>query len=126
MLQGCATGYESTHKTGQQAVSPPQTRILESGYLEPTPGYRGNLLGAEVVDTEINADRQMIEINLPIDPDQVDQVRVVSPAGERLEQYREPEILRNYENNNVGVKIFLPQQKNLGFRLRLIDNVESD
>lgn len=68
----------------------------------------------------------MIEINLPIDPDQVDQVRVVSPTGESLEQYREPEILRDYENNNVGVKIFLPRQKNLGFRLRLIDNVESD
>jgi hypothetical protein len=126
LLSGCATDYKSTHKTGQQYLPPQRIKVLESDYLEATPGYRGNVLGAEIVDTEVGADQQTIEINLPIDPDQVDQVRVVSPTGESLKQYREPEILRDYENNKVGVKIFLPRQKNLGFRLRLIDNVESD
>lgn len=122
MLQGCAKGYQSTPKT----APPPQIRIFETGYLEATPGYRGNVLGAEIIDAVIDDEQQAIEINLPIDPGQVDQVRVISPSGEKLKQTKEAEILRNYETDTVGLKIFLPRRESPGFRLRLIDNVEVD
>ena len=126
MLQGCAKGYQFTPKTPQQTVPPPQTRIFETDYLEATPGYRGKLLGAEIIDAEIDDEQQIIEINLPIDPDQVDRVRVISPSGEKLKQTKEAEILRDYESDTVGLKIFLPRREGPGFRLRLIDNVEAD
>lgn len=126
MLQGCTTAHQSSPGAEQQSAQPPEINILETGQLEATPGFQGTILGAEIIDAEVSADQQMIEINLPIDPDQVDQVRVLSPSGEYLKQSRQAEILRDYENNNVGVKIFLPRQKNLGFRLRLIDNSNED
>lgn len=126
MLQGCTAGYQSSRKTEQQNAPPPEIRVLESGQLEAIPGFRGGVIGAEVIDAEIIDDQHIIEINLPIDPDRVDQVHVVSPSGEKLKQSREAEILRDYENDNVGLKIFLPRQKNLGFRLRLIDNSDAD
>jgi len=126
ILQGCAKAYQSKSKTPQQAVPLPQPRIFETDYLEATPGYRGNVLGAEIIDAEIGDEQQIIEINLPIDPDQVDQVRVMSPSGEKLKQTKEAEILRDYESDTVGLKIFLPRRESPGFRLRLIDNVEAD
>ena len=122
LLQGCAKGYQATPKT----APPPQSRIFETGYLEATPGYRGNVLGAEIIDAKIDDEQQIIEINLPIDPDQVDQVRVISPSGEMLKQTKKAEILRDYETDTVGLKIILPRRESPGFRLRLIDNVEAD
>jgi hypothetical protein len=126
VLQGCTADYQSSRKTGRQSAPPPEITIIESGQLEAIPGFRGAVLGAEVIDAEVSGDQQIIQINLPIDPDRVDQVRVVSPSGEKLKQSREAEILRDYENDNVGLKIFLPRQKTLGFRLKLIDDSNAD
>lgn len=111
-------------------VPPPPNTILETDTLVAKPGYTGKLLGASVADSTIDPDgeQQIIEINVPIDPDQidVDQVEVISPSGETLKQKKNAEIMRNYESDNVGITIFMSKEKNLSFKLRLIDNSEDN
>lgn len=100
---------------------PPPATIVETDVLETEPGYRGEVLGAEVIGKQPADDYQAVEITIPVDPDTVDRVGVVAPTGEEIKQKRAAEIVRDYENNNVGIKIFLPGRKDWEFRLRLID-----
>jgi len=84
------------------------------------------VLDAEIIDSEIRGESQKIEINIPIDPGQVDQIRVISSSGKKIKQEKAAEVMRDYENNNVGITIFLSKQKNLGFKLRLIDQPDGN
>ncbi len=125
-LQGCASsGLQSQTKHRP----PPGAELneggsLDSGLLEPTVGHKGDKLGAEVVSSEVFEELQSIEINVPIDPDLVDQVQVLDESGEPLPMSREATIVHNYETNNVGISIQLPKSENTGFRLQLIDKPE--
>jgi len=125
-LQGCASsGLQSQTKHRP----PPGAELneggsLDSGLLEPTVGHKGDKLGAEVVSSEVFGELQSIEINVPIDPDSVDQVQVLDESGEPLPMSREATIVHNYETNNVGISIQLPKSENTGFRLQLIDKPE--
>ena len=125
-LQGCASsGLQSQTKHRP----PPGAELneggsLDSGLLEPTVGHKGDKLGAEVVNSEISGELQSIEINVPIEPDSVDQVQVLDASGEPLPMSREATIVHNYETNNVGISIQLPKSENTGFRLKLIDDPE--
>ena len=122
-LQGCASsGLQSQTKHRP----PPGSELneggsLDSGLLEPTVGHKGDKLGAEVVNSEISGELQSIEINVPVEPDSVDQVQVLDASGEPLPMSREATIIHNYETNNVGISIQLPKSENTGFRLQLID-----
>ena len=123
-LQGCVSSHDS-----RKAVPPPSDiTILDTGYLESTPGYTGSVLGAEIIGVSniIGEELLMIEVSVPVDPEQVDEVRVISPSGNTIKQEKEAEILRDYENNNVGIKLFLPKQQKWGFTLRLIDSAKDD
>ncbi len=128
-LQGCASGNGSPGHDSPEAVpTPPGITTLDTGYLEATPGYTGSVLGAEVIGvSDLSAEElQIIEVSIPVDPDQVDEVRIISPSGSTLKQQRQAEILRDYENNNVGIKLYLPQQQKWGFKLKLIDKPEDN
>jgi hypothetical protein len=99
---------------------------VDTGNLEATPGHTGNQLGAQVIRSETNGDEQTVEIEVPIDPDRVDQVEVISTSGDSVVLTRPARIRQNYENDNVGISVKVPKTENLGFRLRLIDNTEND
>ena len=123
-LQGCVTSYGSPKHDSRNALPPPpDVTALDTGYLETTPGYTGDVLGAKIIGvSEISEEELlMIEVSVPVDPDQVDEVRIISPSGKSLKQEKQAEILRDYENNNVGIKLFLPNQQKWDFKLKLID-----
>ena len=125
-LQGCAS---SGLQSQTQHRPPPGTEVneggsLDTGLLEPTVGHKGDRLGAEIVSSEISGELQSIEINVPVDPGSVDQVQVMTESGEPLPMSRQATIVNNYETNSVGISIQMPTDKNLGFRLKLIDDPE--
>ena len=107
---------------------PPPVTVLETDTLQAKPGHTGKLLGASVETSKSDpgSDQQIIEINVPVNPDQVDEVQVISESGETIKQKRAAEIIRNYESDNVGITIFLSKEKNMSFKLRLIDNIEEN
>jgi hypothetical protein len=125
-LQGCASsGLQSQSKRRPlPGAELNEGGSLDSGLLEPTVGHKGDKLGAEVVNSEISGELQLIEINVPIEPDSVDQVQVLDEWGKPLPMSREATIIHNYETNNVGISIQLPKSENTGFRLKLIDDPE--
>ena len=126
LLQGCAS---SGLQSQTQHRPPPGSELneggsLDSGLLEPTVGHKGDRLGAEVVNSEISGELQSIEITVPVEPDSVDQVRVLDASGKPLPMSREATIVHNYETNNVGISIQLPKSEDTGFRLQLIEDPE--
>ena len=127
LLQGCAGSMEprSTYKP-PAGVAPPENGSLDTGQLEPTVGYKGDQLGAEVVNSEVSGETQVIEINVPIRPDLVDQVQVLTESGEPIPMSRDARIIHNYETNNVGISVQVPKSENLGLRFRLIDHPDND
>ena len=108
----------------ESTISP--SSAIETGYLEVRTGYTGDVLGAEIGKITENDDQQLqiIEIILPIDPDvdEVDRVKVLSRSGNPIPQDKAAQIFNDYENNNVGIKLYLPKQKDLVFKLKLIDD----
>jgi hypothetical protein len=126
-LAGCASGLQpKSAYTPPRGAAPVEGRSVNTGELRAEPGARGDRLGAEVIDTKITGDLQSIEIRIPIPPDQVDQVEVIDSSGKSIRQSRQAEIIHSYETNNVGIKIEVPNSKNLGFRLQLIDRPEDE
>ena len=107
----------------ENTMQAPSTSVIETGFLEARPGYTGNVLGAEVEKVTIDEAQQsqIIEINLPIDPDEVDRVQVISVSGKPIPQDKTAQIIRDYENDNVGIKLYLPKKKDWVFKLKLVD-----
>jgi len=101
---------------------------LETGYLETKPGFTGNVLGAEIKNISIGdkQETQIIDVILPIDPDDfdIDRVKILSKSGKPIYQDKSALIFEDYENDNVGIKLYLPKKKNLMFKLKLIDESE--
>jgi hypothetical protein len=126
LLQGCASsGLQSQTKHRP----PPGAELneggsLDTGLLESTVGHKGDRPGAEVVNSENFGELQSIEINVPVDPDSVDEVQVLDESGEPLPMSREATTVHNYETNNVGISGQLSNSENTGFRLQLIDKPE--
>ena len=114
----------------ENTMQTPSSSEIESGFLEARPGYTGNVLGAEVEKVTIDEAQQsqIIEINLPIDPDEVDRIQVLSVSGKPIPQDKTAQIVRDYENDNVGIKLYLPMKKDWVFKLKLIDEpgIDSD
>lgn len=122
-LAGCAGSLEP-----QSIYAPPRGAALmennsvNTSELKAEIGNRGDLLGAEVVNTQSLGDLQSIEVNIPIEPGQVDKVLIMGPGGDPVNMTREAEIIHNYETNNVGIKFKVPKSDNLRFQLQLIDH----
>ncbi|MFT5396803.1 MAG: hypothetical protein ACI85N_002009 [Gammaproteobacteria bacterium] len=66
---------------------------------------------------------QFIEINASKDPKDVDRVKVISKSSKFITQDKSAEILKDYENNNVGIKLYLPKIKN--WQLKFIDELDT-
>ncbi|MCP4769080.1 MAG: hypothetical protein GY875_22820 [Gammaproteobacteria bacterium] len=127
LLQACTSGLEpQSDYTPPPGAAPMEEKSVDTGQLEATPGHRGDELGTEIIRYEEYDEYQSIELNVPIEPDQVDRVEVMSPSGETIPQSREAQIVHDYETNNVGIKIHVPKTDNLGFRLKLIDHTADE
>ncbi len=125
MLQGLISGCQTQNTIIQDLnkLPPPEAPTLETGILQGVDGYKGDLLGAEVVSINQgeNDAFEVIELSVPIDPEVVDQVTVVSPSGQLLEIDEPIEISPNWKKSSVGIILTLPKKKKPGFIIKLID-----
>jgi len=114
---------QSTSATAIDELTSTEVNILETGVLLDVTGYKGDVLGAEVLSISTGEDNvsQIIELSVPIDPDLADRVYVVSPSGKRIELAEPVEISRDAENNKVGITLKLSKKTSLGFKIKLID-----
>jgi hypothetical protein len=105
----------------------PFLSTIETDVLQAEPAYTGNVLGAKIKQVTIDEKNQIqiIDISVPINPDKVNHIQVLSPSGDVVKQDKTAQILRDYENNNVGIKIFVPRKQNWVFKLRLMENPEA-
>jgi len=126
-LAGCASSLEpkSTY-VPPPGAAPMENKVVDTGELKAEPGHKDDATGAEVVKTESLGDSQSIEVSVPIEPNQVDQVRILSSDGDPVNMTREAQIIHNYETNNVGIKFDVPNSDNLRFQLQLIDHPNDD
>ncbi len=126
LLQACAGNLEpqSTY-VPPPGASPTEIKSVDTGELEARTGAREDELGAEVIRYDENDEYQTIELSIPMQ-DEVDQVEVYTPSGETVPQSRQAQIVHDYETNNVGIKLHLPNTENTGFRFKLIDHEDDD
>jgi len=50
-------------------------------------------------------------VHIPYDPDKIDRIQVVTESGKLLKRDRIAEVLKDYENDNIGMKFYLPKKK---------------
>lgn len=104
---------------------PPGTVVFETGLLKNTIGYRGDVLGAEVISVKTagNDEFELIEVSIPLDleVDQVDRISVFSAKGQQFIFDKPLEISMDRENNKIGIIMSLPRKTKMGFIIKLID-----
>ena len=99
LLQGCATQLQPRSSyPSPPGASPQEVGDVDTGELKPTAGHQDELLGARVLSSREVGDEQHIEIEVPVDPDRVDQVQVYSSqAGSgSVVLTREAQIVQKY------------------------------
>lgn len=91
-------------------------------FLQAKEGYVGNQLGAMVKEVEVDpaSETRLIEVYIPYNPEQLDSIQIVTESGKVLKQDKISQVIKDYENDNVGVKFYLPKQKNWVFIIKLI------
>lgn len=116
MLQGLISGCQAQNTIIQDVNELPPEGVpkLETVILQRVEGYKGDLLGAEVISiTSAETDAlEVIELSVPIDPEVVDQVSVVGPSGQLLELGEPIEISPNQEKSSAGIILTLPKKRN--------------
>lgn len=125
MLQGLISGCQAQNSIIQDVnkLPPTEAPTLETDIIQRVDGYKGGVLGAEVVSITPaeNDSLEVIELSIPVDPEVVDQVTVVGPQGQLLELDEPIEISPNQEKGSVSIILTLPKKKKLGFKIKLID-----
>lgn len=96
--------------------------VIETGSLSAESGDVGDLIGAEVksVDTE-GQQGSVVYVVVPVDPEKVDMVEIYDAAGEMIPQLSQPDLIMDYPDDRVGVKLHVKKKRGFEFRLRLID-----
>ena len=125
MLQGMISGCQVQNTIIQDVnkLPPPEAPTLETAILQRIDGYKGDVLGAEIVSITPgeNDALHVIELSVPIDPEIVDQVTVIDPSGQLLDIGEPIEISPDQEKGGVGIILTLPKKKKIGFKIKLID-----
>ena len=117
-----APGPQIAHAQEQEGSVPEGAKVLETSVLRNDVGFTGDALGAEVIAvTPGENDTEVINIVIPVNPEDVDEVRVTRPDGTPFTKKRTMEISLDHENDEVGVVLRLNKKDRLGFRLKLID-----
>ena len=126
-LAGCASSLEpkSTY-VPPPGAAPMENKTVDTGEMGAEKGQRDDATGAEVVRSESLGDLQSIEVIVPIEPNEVDDVRILGSDGDPVNLSREAQIVHDYETDNVGIKFDVPKSENLRFQLQLIDHPNDD
>ena len=128
LVVGCA--FSNSDSQIVPAIPPPAMHSLElvpdqifqeTGYLADQQGFIGDQIGATVDSVVIDELTQIktISISVPVDPNTVDKLEVVDRNNRPITHLGEPKIIRDYENNNVGVKLYVSPKRNFEFKLKL-------
>ena len=98
---------------------------LETGWLKSEVGHQSDPLGVKVVDVQENASKITISIpkkNVP----QLKEIEEVLVIGEKPEKLEMPsmrkikyEFVKDYDNDNYGLVIYLGSRQQIPFRLYL-------
>lgn len=97
---------------------------VQSDWLELVKGYKGETLGAEMMEIEDSEQGRTVTLAIPkesIDhPDTIEEVVVVGQKPEELEPLEiEYEWLEDYDNDNYGLVIYLGSNSRWPIRLYL-------
>lgn len=109
----------------EPGIEPQPTTVTETGYLELEQGFVGDKLGAEIerITVDETDQFQVIDIKIPFEnPNAVDYIQVIGPAGKTIPQFKPAKISRDHEANNVGVKLFLSKNRNWVFKVKLVED----
>ena len=119
LMVGSVAAENSSH-TEKQNLLP---TISETATLRAKEGYIDGQLGAEVKEVTIDQENEgrLVEVHIPVDPEKVDEIEVVPESGQPLKGDRIEQVIKDYENDNVGIKFYLPKQKNWVFKIKLTD-----
>jgi hypothetical protein len=118
----CALAFEVVDAQAENNPDLTDARVVETGVLQSVPGFTGDVLGAEVIAiTPGENDTQVIDIVIPVDPDKVDRIRVMTADGKPLKQKEAVEFSRDHENGELGITLKLNKKQKLGFKFKLID-----
>ena len=110
------------HAQSQDTSVPVGASVIETGILQNAVGFTDVVLGAEVIAiTPAENNTLVIDVVIPVNPDDVDLIRVVTPDGNPLKQYQPMEISMDHENKEVSVILKIVKKDKLGFKFRLID-----
>ena len=101
---------------------------VETDVLRDQPGFVGSIIGAEVKDVynSENGDYRVVDVEVPEpyvdgrDIQVIDSDTTAKKLGARVE------LLNDYEGDKVGVRIRIPRNNNITFRLRFIDPDQQD
>lgn len=127
LLQACSSQMQPKSTYRPPAGSAPvEKSSLDTGQMVTTVGHKDDEIGAEIISSEVIDDEELVEIRVPIDPDLVDQVQVMTPEGDAVNLSREARIVQDYETNNVGIWLRVPTEEKAGFRLKLIDHSDDE
>lgn len=98
--------------------------VKETSVLKAEAGNQGSLLGAKVesVASSESSELMLISVMVPVDPAQADQIEIFSSSGKPLAKDRIAQVLKDYENDNVGIKFYFPKKKNWEFKIRFHDD----
>ena len=103
--------------------APPPPKVYRTGMLNAVPGSTGDVFGSEVERVRVLSDETMqaIDISVPVPPEQIDQVEVVSSSGNEVIQLKDAIIEPAANTGGSDITVYLPRSRKLQFRLRLID-----
>ncbi len=108
---------EANESSAQQATT------LETGILQNLVGYKDDVLGALVIKITAGEDSvsEVIEISIPVNPELVDRVSVVSESGTALKFLEPMKISLDHAGSKVGIILTLSGNSRIRFKIKMVD-----
>ena len=101
---------------------------IETGVLNDQPGHIGNVIGAEVAKTYTSADgeHRVVDVLVPAQHVNGNAIEVIGPDTTDKKRGARVELLNDYKGDKVGVRVRIPNNNSVTFRLRFVDPGESE
>ena len=119
ILSVALAGEKKVRQTDTTAEKSKETATLmaKKGEVE-------KLLGATVQEVilEDNGNFALVSVQVPFDPENLDKIEILGAQGKPLAGDKISQVLKDYENDNVGIKFRLKKRKNWEFKIRFYDD----
>jgi hypothetical protein len=73
-----------------------------------------------------SGEQQAIDLDIPIPPQEADEVRQMGSSGGPVRKSREPQIIQDYDTGKAGVIIPPKKGGKIGIKLQLVDHPDGD